>query len=238
MNYDSKQLVKYIVWKATQNGKALSWTRLIKFLYLADLYHAQIRNGKIITNWPWSFVHFGPYCSEAYETVQAAEAEGLIEKRTYESKYEDRDEFDLFFCNDPEEPLIGKKLHIHIISYLDRAIKRWGDDTASLLDYVYFETDPMRHALPKQKLDFLTAKKPDIPPRIEMKKIPVESLNSGQGLIEKLKEKHRAAVKENIDREKQRLECGLYDEHYEQVLQHLDEEDLATGLSGIVKFNF
>lgn len=44
MNIDSEDLVRLIVWYASSRGEKLTTLRLVKFLYLADLYHA--RGGK------------------------------------------------------------------------------------------------------------------------------------------------------------------------------------------------
>lgn len=237
LNYDPRQLVKYIVWLASQNDIVLTWVRVVKFLYLADLYQARLNQGQTLSDWPWAFVHFGPYCSQAYETVQEAATLGLINKKTYESHYKDRDEYDLFTCNDVDEPPIGNEIHIYVVTELRNAIKKWGDDTGSLLDYVYFETEPMHDARPSQMLDFSTARKPEPTSTVEMKKIPSESLERGRGIVEKLKRKHLEATEKQEAREKQRDRSKLYDEHYEKAINYMNGGELEPGLSGVAEID-
>ncbi|MBU4186104.1 MAG: SocA family protein [Proteobacteria bacterium] len=238
MSIDPKQLVKYVVWLAGQFDAAVTETRLIKYLYLIDLYHARIKQGETLTGWPWAFVDFGPYCKEAYDAMEQAVKLNLIEENYYDSKYEDRDKFRLLSIEkdeQDEEPPIAKDLHIYIISQLQQIIRQYGDDTARLLDSVYYDTEPMRYALPKQQLDFSIAKMPEILPTIKMKKISPETLKKGTGIMDKLKKKFRDAAKDSLKRNKLRLKCGLYDDAYNRALEYLDEEDLETGLKGVAK---
>ena len=48
----STDLIKYIAWYATQQGIKLTTNRLVKFLYLADLYYARIKDGKQSRDFP------------------------------------------------------------------------------------------------------------------------------------------------------------------------------------------
>jgi hypothetical protein len=61
---DPLKLIQFIVCQATEFGASLSPIRVVKFLYLADLYHARENKGETLTAWPWKFVYFGPYCTE------------------------------------------------------------------------------------------------------------------------------------------------------------------------------
>ena len=238
MGIDPKQLVKYVVWLAGQLDKAVTETRLIKYLYLIDLYHAQIKQGTTLTGWPWAFVNYGPYCAEAYDAMEKAVKFNFIEEKFYDSKYESRDKFRLLSIikdEQDDEPVIEKELHIYITSQLQKIMRQYGDDTASLLDYVYYDTEPMRDAAPYEKLDFSKAQKPEILPAINMKKISPEALKKGAGIIDKLKAKYQDAVNEGIRRNKQRVKCGLYDDAYDKAVKYLDEDDLETGLEGTAK---
>ena len=238
MIMDTKQLVKYVVWLAGQFDSAVTETRLIKYLYLIDLYHARIKKGKTLTGWPWAFVYFGPYCSEAYDAIEQAVKFNLIEEKYYDSKYEGKDKFRKFIIEKDEqdlEPPITKDLHIYIITQLQHVIRQYGDDTACLLDFVYYDTEPMQDAIPKQKLDFSIAQMPEILPAIKMKKISPETLKKGAGLLNNLKKKHIDAVKDSEVRRKKMDKYGLYDNEYKKALEYLDGEDLGTGLEDIAK---
>ena len=53
--------VQFITWYARQREERLTVIRLVKFLYLLDLYYARENKGDIITGCSWKFVHYGPY---------------------------------------------------------------------------------------------------------------------------------------------------------------------------------
>lgn len=61
MSTNVLELIQYITWLATERGEVLSPIRLVKFLYLTDLYHARKNEGDTLTGWPWKFVHYGPF---------------------------------------------------------------------------------------------------------------------------------------------------------------------------------
>src|SRR5713226_8271755 len=48
-----------------------------------------------------------------------------------------------------------------VLSPLKGAIRSWADDTAALLDHVYFETEPMLHTSPGEHLNFSLARRPE-----------------------------------------------------------------------------
>ncbi|MDQ1336706.1 MAG: hypothetical protein QG552_3656 [Thermodesulfobacteriota bacterium] len=78
MKRDILNLIQYITWFATERGEVFSPIRLVKFLYLADLYHARRNDGATFTGWPWRFVHYGPFCRESLDAIRSAVDEGLI----------------------------------------------------------------------------------------------------------------------------------------------------------------
>ena len=53
MKIDVLDLIQYIIWYASERGMKLSPIRLVKFLYLADLYWARENNGETLNEWPW-----------------------------------------------------------------------------------------------------------------------------------------------------------------------------------------
>jgi len=66
------KLIQYITWLATERDEVLSPTRLVKFLYLTDLYHERKKGGDTLTGWPWKFVHYGPFCGESLDAIKRA----------------------------------------------------------------------------------------------------------------------------------------------------------------------
>jgi len=225
MKIEVLELIQYIVCYATERGMKLSPIRLVKFLYLADLYWARENNGKTLTGWPWKFVHYGPFCNESLEYIEKAYSDGLIDKGAYESKFVDDDYF-LYWCKEDRTD-IERKLPIYLISPLHEAISKWGDDTFGLLDYVYFETEPMLDAKRGDLLDFSKARRPEKPEPIEMIKLSPKQVAKGKEIIERLKTRYKKGLESQAGAPE-----PIYDEVYQRGTKLLDDEDLQGDLSG------
>lgn len=154
-------LLHVILAYAKDADVALTQIRLVKFLYLADLFHARERNGRTITAWPWRFHHYGPYCEQSVDAIERSRAQPWLLTRAYRSSYSD-DDFELFRHaggKDVEAPRVDL-LPLAARQALKDTIRRYGDNTNALLDYVYFSTEPMKRALPQDILDFSSAEPP------------------------------------------------------------------------------
>ena len=77
--FDPVKFVEWAVWYANKHDAKITPVRIVKFLYLADLYHARIAEGLTLTGWKWTFIHYGPFCSESLQVLEKAERMGLIE---------------------------------------------------------------------------------------------------------------------------------------------------------------
>jgi hypothetical protein len=184
----ASELVQYIAWLSRQRDVRLSKIRLVKFLYLADLAHARSHEGRTLTGWPWFFRYFGPYCAESAQAIEAAVADHLVEARPYQSPYDDEDRF-TYEYDDEDEPRTAKTLPLEVSGFLQSLMRRFGDDTPALLDYVYFETEPMINARPGQLLDFALARRPEHPRPVEMAKLSRRSLRHARELIEQMRKR-------------------------------------------------
>ena len=137
-------------------------TRVVKLIYLADLeWHR--RYSEPLANLEWRFLHYGPY---AYEFVpilgnpdmEVAEFEGKTARR---------------FAYDPSQ-LEAPRVPQEVSSIIGDLVARWGDaDVNRLLDYVYFETEPMERARRGELLDFSSTKprEPEIRPELDSTRI-------------------------------------------------------------------
>jgi hypothetical protein len=228
MKIDVLKLIQYIVWYATDRGVKLTFLRLVKFLYLVDLTWARENKGEPLTGWPWKFVYYGPFCIESLDAIEKAYYSGFIKKDTYPSKFVDED-YNLYWCS--EKPDISESMPSFLKSPLDDAISKWGDDTYGLLDYVYFDTEPMLDAKKGDLLDFSKARKFEKPIEIKMRKLNPESVAKGKEILERLKTKYK---EELANRSKGSQPIYDYDEVYYKAAQFLDEEDLVGELSGKV----
>ncbi len=221
-----EELIQAIVWYASRRGEKLTTLRLVKFLYLADLYHARYSKGKTLTGWPWAFVYFGPWCKEVNEAIEATAKNGLILAQEYPSKYDDEKDYRLFWVEDTDqEPAITDALPTYVWSRLQWAMQKWADDSHGLLDYVYFETEPMIEARPGTLLDFSHSQMPEVPKKVEMKKIPKVKLDEAKKTVARLQEKYKNGISA-------RSSQGPTDSVFHEFVSKLDEEDLETGLEG------
>ncbi len=226
-------LIKYIVWYATENDIRLTTNRLVKFIYLADLYHARFKNGQTITRFPWAFIYYGPYCGEAMQCIDQLVTEGLINKATYDSHFGDDKKFHLFTCRDEEAENIEEKIHIGVLGYIQEAIRKLGDDTPQLLDYVYFKTEPMEGVKKGEILTFTKAKRHEPTKRITLKKLSPETIKAARQKIKLLSDK-MSADRSNLIKDDKEIE-RYKDDAYYRFVEILDGEELQTGLKGMAK---
>jgi hypothetical protein len=158
-------LVKEIHRQARLRGMAPPGaTRLVKLLYLADLEWRRLHDGEPLANLNWRFLHFGPYAYELAELLGGPE----IEKTEFAGgKIAHR------LCFEPEE-LDGPQVPDEASHLIARLVKTWGDaDLNAMLDYVYFETEPMEKAKRGERLDFSVLRQPVLvaPPRVDQQKL-------------------------------------------------------------------
>lgn len=233
MNEKISDLIRFIVCYATEQDTALTTVRLVKFIYLADVYHARWNNGQQFTNLPWSFVYYGPYCSEVMREIDEVVSAGYIKRASFESKYDGSKDFNLFTCKDEDSETFRTKLPLAIVSELREAIKQYGDETGALLDYVYFDTEPMSNAKKGDILDFSRAERPERVEQIKLGKLSKEE-------IKKAKE-HVLRMKQRFDEGRRNLyldtiETNRFkDDVYDNALEYMDEEDLEVGLTGVAR---
>jgi hypothetical protein len=227
------QLVGLIcAWAATRDD-VLTLIRIVKFLYLADLYYARKRNGETLTGWTWRFVHFGPYCQESLVTVDRAVALGLIDKNPYTSSYTGEEQFIYRGRRLTDEPQIERvldSLSTYLTSTLKAAVKKWADDTAGLLTHVYFETEPMQGIEPQGILDFRKAQAPKKEIRVPAMKLSTKQMKQAKEALESLRRRTLEAPTQTP------VDTGPKDAAY---LQAVDVEDLSDGtpeFSGVVTF--
>ncbi len=225
MQINPPELVQLVVWHASRHGDVLTTVRVVKFLYLADLYHARAFGGRTLTGWPWAFVHFGPFCSESMEAISTAAQGGLVESKPYASKYTEEERF-VYGCDPDAVPRLEKELPNEIILPLRRAVKRWADDTGGLLDHVYFETEPMIAASRGRLLDFSLAEpSPRRSPDVELQKLPREKIQEGRRLVDRLKTR----VEGELRRQHALWVRSENDPALKEVLASLDDAPVLEG---------
>jgi hypothetical protein len=129
---------------------------LVKLVYLADLAHAQRHGGATFTETPWRFYHFGPWHPEVWKRSEAVPpAIGALERR-FQSDYEK--EGVRWHLDDEERSAtrmaeLERALPLEVCAAVAQAVRRFGNDTKALLQWVYV-TPPMLRAAPGEELRF------------------------------------------------------------------------------------
>jgi len=144
---DVVNIIKQVLREAKEEGmRSIGKTRLVKLIYLVEVEFYRIYQ-KRLTNLEWKFFHFGPYPLEIQEILGSLEFE--------------KEEIDLasgkvFFkysmsFDEPVESYVSSDVG----RLVTNIVKEWGDANLNrLLDYVYFETEPMVDAKRGYILDF------------------------------------------------------------------------------------
>lgn len=144
------QLIKGILTEAEDQGISVGRVRLVKLLYLLEIEYYKIYQ-KRLTYLKWEFYHYGPYPREIEEVLCLQDFEeekiSLSEDRVFRKLKHAVSEPKVVYSKTGIERLVK------------RIINEWGGfDLRYLLDYVYFETEPMIGAKPGDVLDFSTIK--------------------------------------------------------------------------------
>src|SRR5262245_48043315 len=216
--------------RARERDSSLTKIRLVKFLYLLDLFWAQAHRGKTYTNWRWAFVHYGPYCVASTDCIDLAEKMDYLSAKSYESRFRDED-FRLYGpgpqVDDDLENHIRKQLPAYVTGHLFLELDRWRDDTFGLLDFIYFKTGPMRDALPGDVLSFESERPIDgrafrpigLKPMSKTKRAKLRALVS------------KIALNEELNRPRP-VSSALFDEAYLDMTKMLEGDETPVDISG------
>lgn len=166
------------------------------------------------------------------QKIDYAVNNNIIYRKKFESDYSDKD-YALFSCYDEHLDAIKRLFPRAVISELQAAIKKYGDETAALLDYVYFETEPMIDAHKGDLLDFSKSRQREIGIPAQIKKLSKSDIESAKNHIKILGEKFKKA-RENLRKDQDSIEQWK-DTVYYQALDNLNEKQLDVGLKGIAK---
>lgn len=219
---DPMDLVHLIVWHAVERGNVLTAIRVVKFLYLADLYHARAHEGRTLTGFPWAFVHYGPYCTQALDALSESIRMGRVIPTPYRSRYTDEERF-MYSCSLDEIPALARTLPNELALPLRRIVHRYADDTSGLLDLVYFETEPMIAAKRGERLNFTLAAPPATPDLVgEFKRLSGPDLRRARDLVDRLRRRVEADLRA-------RPTDWLSEDADGSVAQALDESDSNAG---------
>ncbi|MGB3340140.1 MAG: type II toxin-antitoxin system antitoxin SocA domain-containing protein [bacterium] len=139
-------IIKEILKQMREARFTVGITRLVKLLYLLELEYYRVFQ-KRLTEVEWQFYHYGPYPPEIEGILGSPEIEqeeiDLSDERNFRKLSIAKDSYEEYCTESGIKTLVT------------RLVKEWGGvDIRSLLDYVYFETEPMQEAKRGNILDF------------------------------------------------------------------------------------
>lgn len=138
--FSLKDIILTIVNSFSEKKILLGKTRLAKIAYLLELEYFKASRERL-TDAKWIFYKFGPYPVNFNDYLKQSDID--IQEEDNFFKISTKEDIDL-----PEIPLVVKTL-------LNKIIMEYGEMSINeLLNYVYFETEPMSYAKPKEELDF------------------------------------------------------------------------------------
>jgi hypothetical protein len=152
-------------------------TRLTKLMYLAELEYFRQKRERL-TDLKWIFYLYGPYPLALKHVLGEPEIETNEWQTGKTSRHIVRD----------EEVFLGAKADFDLEAIVGRIVKEWGDaDLNQLLDYVYFETEPMQNVKRGDVLDFSTVG-PAIQKRIQVNLDPARLRELTKKIAERAKD--------------------------------------------------
>jgi len=239
-------ILQYVLVVAGQESgwdRELGMIHLIKYTYLADLAYSKYHKGQTYTGLPWKFHHFGPWSTELYKRIEPALEEIGATKKIIESPINDRDFLRWSITNDQLFNDLGNRLDLTVMGTIQRDVRRFGKETALLLDYVY-KTKPMVIAAPGELLDFSRPEKEEKEVEEKTTEVQKTPLTVRQRKIRKAKlQDLRERINKRIDQELMEVKGVAsqprYDEVYFQGVDWLDslagkpieKEDLTVSVS-------
>lgn len=142
-----------ILSEARSKNLPVGKTQLVKYLYLTEVEYYR-ETGSRLTDLEWKFYYYGPY---------AFELESIFDSPEFSKKeipLENGKTFKRFAVAEPSHAY-HENIDAKISFVIKRVVGEWGNKSLQeLLDYVYFETEPMEAVKKRGEiLDFSTIQK-------------------------------------------------------------------------------
>ncbi|GFP21824.1 hypothetical protein HKBW3S43_00532 [Candidatus Hakubella thermalkaliphila] len=202
-----KPAVAFILERAKEERFSVGMVRLTKLLYLLDVEYFRAKR-EIYTGLDWIFYWYGPY---------APRLEAILSNLGIDIEERDLGEKTFKEIAPGFEERWAEGLDVTARSILDELWREWGLETLSkLLDYVYFETEPMEAPIRGEKLDFGKVSPRQVPATLRWTAEEKTKLHEiGQSIKNKLA---RISVPQK----------PAYPPETSEILKIWDEEELAN----------
>jgi hypothetical protein len=213
---------------------------LLKYLFLADVAHAERNDGETVTGIDWQFYRFGPWSLDALRAIEGATSSIGANERTFSSAHRDDNRRWKIEDRDRAEDLRSSSLPIYVKGRLRSAVREFGNDTSGLLHHVY-STAPMLRAAPTDLLDFAVCAVEKESQRsmtsapAKPRKVSASFKRKASDLRAKLSE--RRAAREARDKDRTRGRAPRYDALFFAGLEWFEAEagEPAAGVSGVLE---
>ena len=210
---DLKTLIGYIVDQVNDRDGVVGKTALVKLVYLIDVEHYR-RFAKPVTNLKWIFHHYGPYTVELEPVINDNEfVAGYGGRSSPGYRYYGRRDWREIHVN------FNAQFSASARQVADKVINEWGlESLPTILDYVYFETEPMQEARRGEFLDFSKIQKePAVPRRNDTFKLPTDTINTLRIRLKERSEKAARKMREPTE--------PVYDQVYDEASRMMEEEE-------------
>lgn len=153
-----QEIAYYLLSRASRDRVGVGTTKLVKLFYLID--HEFYRwHRQTLTDAPWQFYHYGPYCEELVQTAQSTD--GVEPEPVFEFS---EGKFFQGYRVTKWHGDASSRWPAAARAAVESVYERWAPATLPLLlDHVYFETQPMLHATRGEPLDFSVIPDPKQP---------------------------------------------------------------------------
>jgi hypothetical protein len=215
----AQEVVLAILSELEESGiRALPLTSLVKFVYLVDYWHAKESAGATLTALKWCFLHFGPFDGAVVSAINGLEHVGWLNNQTGGGTSKDYQLFSLA-ASITRRTLQSVGLSARAATNVRQLLQQFGRDQAKLLNFVYYQTEPMENAAPGDLLEFTACradKWQDIKP-IAAKPIPSDALKAYRARVAARQAAEDAKARDPI------VWQGMYDDVYDSAMALLND---------------
>lgn len=173
--YKTADIAEALLYEAKQIGvRSFTRTALTKYLYLLDYWMAKENNGKTFIGVEWKFYHYGPYSEALASHIDFLPTLPFINKVDVSRENKDFTVYSLGeYTRNKTLESIG--ISSNVKGRLLQAIKAFVGDLNGLLNYVYFETEPMDGVKPGDVLSFENLRKQNFKQDIKQIKVQIDN---------------------------------------------------------------
>ena len=213
-----KPLIAYLIDQVMDQEGTLNKTALVKLVYLIDVECCR-RLGRPATSLEWRFHHYGPY---------SAEMERDVNDNAFIHVFGDRNSGYGFAPSSDWRDIhaaFNRSFDPAVRRVADSVAKQWGrEPLETLLEYVYFETEPMQNARRGETLDFSKIQ----PEETSAHRVP--RLSFSEEFISNLRTRwdERRKSPSTPGRVKATPSEPVYDEIYEDALELMADDEGMT----------